>query len=54
LSFWEKIAEFKYDVVYTGLDNFSRELLFTVSDDWGFGLPMGVICVSLAIRALFL
>lgn len=39
--------------MYTGLDNFSREFLFTVANDWGMGLPLGIVCVSLFLRGLF-
>jgi hypothetical protein len=54
LSFWEKVSEFGYTSIYTGLDNFSREMLFTVANDWGVGLPAGIVCVSLFLRMLFL
>lgn len=40
--------------MYTGMDNFSREFLFTVANDWGMGLPAGIVISSLVLRLLFL
>ena len=54
MTIWEKLSEFGWTSMYTGLDNFSREMLFTVANDWALGLPLGIICSSLALRALFL
>lgn len=54
MTFWEKLAEFKFSSMYTGLDQFTREFLFTVVNDWGCGLPAGIIIVSLMIRLSFL
>lgn len=54
MTFWEKLSEFGWSSMYTGLDNFSRELLFTISNDWALGLPLGIVCTSLVLRFLFL
>ncbi len=54
LNIWEKLSEFSWSSMYTGFDNFSREFLFTVANDWAMGLPAGIIITSLLLRLTFL
>lgn len=54
MTIWEKLSEFSWSSMYTGLDGFTREFLFTVANDWGLGLPLGIVAVSIALRMLFL
>lgn len=54
LNIWEKLSEFSWSSMYTGIDNFSREFLFTVANDWAMGLPAGIVITSLLLRLTFL
>jgi hypothetical protein len=54
MNVWEKLSEFSWSSMYTGIDNFSREFLFTVANDWAMGLPAGIVITSLLLRLTFL
>lgn len=40
--------------MYDSLDLFSRDLLFTLANDYHLGLPVGVIAISFFIKLAFL
>lgn len=54
LTFMEKLSTFSPSNMYHGLDEFSREILFTVANDYKLGLPMAIIAISLVIKGAFL
>ena len=54
LSVWEKLSHFSPPNMYHGVDEFSRDLLFTLANDYHLGLPMSVVAISLALRFVFL
>lgn len=54
LTFFEKLSFFTPGNMYTTLDVYSRELLFTLANDYKLGLPAGIIIISLILRGVFL
>lgn len=40
--------------LYNTIDVFSRDALFTLANDYQLGLPLGVVAVSILLRAAFL
>ena len=54
LSFFEKLSHFSPPSLYNGLDEFTRQFLFTLTHDYHLGLPAAVIIISLILRGVFL
>lgn len=54
LTFFEKLSFFAPGNLYTNLDLYSRELLFTLANDYKLGLPAAIIIISLLLRGIFL
>lgn len=54
LSLSQKIAEITPRNLYIGLDEWSRELLVTLSTDLGFSLAASIIFATFAIKTVFL
>ncbi len=54
LSFTEKLAEFKFGSLYSGMDLFCKDFLFTIAEDYQYGLPVGIVAISVLIRLVFL
>lgn len=54
LSFSQKLAEIKPASLYTGLDEWTRELLVTLSVDLNCGFATSIILATIAIKTVFL
>jgi hypothetical protein len=54
LTLSQKIAEIAPMNLYSGLDEWSRELLVTLSADLGFSLAASIIVATFAIKTVFL
>lgn len=54
LSFFQKIFHLSPYSMYESFDLFTRELLFTLANDYKLALPASVILISLMIRGIFL
>lgn len=54
LTLFEKLSTFSFSNMYGSLDEFSRELLFTLSNDYQLGLPVGVMILSFILRLSYL
>ena len=49
----DKLSYLKPMKIYEFLDQFSRQLLFYLSDDLGLGLGTGIVIVSVALKLLY-
>lgn len=54
LTFSQKLSEFSPSSLYYGLDEWSRELLVTLSVDLNCGFATSIIIATIAIKTLFL
>lgn len=54
LTFSQKLSELSPRSLYTGLDEWSRELLVTLSADLNCGFATSIILATIAIKTLFL
>ena len=54
LSFAEKLSEFTPGNLYAGLDEWSRELLVSLSTDVGCGFGLSIMVATIAIKTIFL
>lgn len=54
LTFSQKMSEFAPMSLYTGLDEWSRELLVTLSADLNVGFATSIIIATIAIKTVFL
>ena len=54
LTLSQKLGELSPSSLYTGLDEWSRELLVTLSADLGCGFATSIIIATIAIKTVFL
>jgi hypothetical protein len=54
LTFSQKISEFSPSSLYHGLDEWTRELLVTLSADLNCGFATSIIIATIAIKTLFM
>ena len=54
LTLSEKLSEVMPGSLYTGLDEWSRELLMTLSLDYKVGLAVSIVAATVVIKTVFL
>jgi hypothetical protein len=53
MSFSDKLFYFTPFNLYNSLDTYFREVIFTLANDYQFGMPLSVIVTTLVVRLLF-
>ena len=53
LSLSEKWSNFGFSQLYTDLDMLSREILFTLANDYALGAGLSIVIVSLLVKGIF-
>ena len=54
LSLSEKWSNFGFSQLYTDLDMLSREILFTLANDYALGAGLSIVIVSLLVKGIFM